>query len=389
MGAPATGLAIADRRAGCADGLAFSTLSGDSSGGLLAEWAALAGRSAGDNVFFDPEFAVPAIRLLGEGDVAIATVATSSGRLAALTLFTRARLGHIAPAIRLWSHGYAPLGLPLVDARAVEDALAALVDGLAPADSGLSLVVPDLPLDSAVAAALALIADRGGRPLALLDDHRRAMLERPGAGAVDLRAALPARRRKELGRQMRRMAELGAVSVETATESDCVRARFEEFLALEGAGWKGRRGTALASSAEVAEFAREVVRNRAAAGAMRIDAIRVGAHAVAMVVSLVAGGTAWTWKIAYDEAYAHFSPGAQLMLEAPAHIFSDPDVKRIDSCAVADHPMIDRLWPGRLPIATVVLGPPGGGVLHRLGLAAAKAETAARANVRQLRERLG
>ena len=109
---------------------------------------------------------------------------------------------------------------------------------------------------------------------------------------------------------------------------------------------------------------------------------------MAIVVSLIAGAAAYTWKIAYDEAYARYSPGAQLMLEAPAHLFSDPAVMLIDSCATADHPMIDTLWPERRGIATFVLGPPGGGTLFSIGLAAERAELAARTNVRQLRERL-
>ena len=51
--------------------------------------------------------------------------------------------------------------------------------------------------------------------------------------------------------------------------------------------------------------------------------------------------------------------------------------------------MIDRLWPERRGIATFVLGPPGGGALFSVGLAAARAELVARANVRQLRDRFG
>ena len=142
---------------------------------------------------------------------------------------------------------------------------------------------------------------------------------------------------------------------------------------------------ALISSAATREFAREVVSNRADAGAARIDSIDLGGHPIAMVVSFAAGETAWTWKIAYDETFARFSPGAQLMLEAAKAIFSDPTIGHIDSCAAADHPMIDHLWSGRLAIGSLVIGPPGGSAVHRVGLAAARAELAARAAVRRLR----
>lgn len=157
-----------------------------------------------------------------------------------------------------------------------------------------------------------------------------------------------------------------------------MRAAFEEFLVLEAAGWKGRGATALASRSVSAAFAREIVSARAEAGAARIDSIRLGVRPIAILVSFVAGATAFTWKIAYDETYARFSPGAQLMMEAVRSLFSDRTVVRIDSCATADHPMVDHLWPGRMAIGTLVIGPPGGSLSHRLGLAAAKWHIAGR-----------
>jgi hypothetical protein len=128
-----------------------------------------------------------------------------------------------------------------------------------------------------------------------------------------------------------------------------------------------------------------VVANRAEAGAARVDSVDLGGHPIAMVVTFAAGATAYTWKIAYDEERARFSPGVQLMLELPKGLFSDPTLMRIDSCAAADHPMIDHLWSGRLAVGTLVIGPAGGSALHRIGMAAARAEISARATLRRLR----
>ena len=349
---------------------------------IAGEWRRLAGRAAEDNVFFQPEAVLPAIGHLGEAPQ-IAVTRDPAGQLAGLAPVIGTRLGRIAPAVRLWSHDYAPLGVPLVDRRDVDGAVSALVEDTA---GRASLIVPDLPLDGPVATAFVAAAKRGNRPLAVIDRHVRAMLAR--RDDADIRATLPARRRKELARQMRRLADLGTVTVETTVDADCVRARFEEFLTLEAAGWKGRRGTALASTAATAAFARELVFNLSEAGAARIDSIRLDAHPIAILVGFVGGATAYTWKIAYDEAYGRFSPGAQLMLEAPRSLFSDPRVARIDSCAAADHPMIDRLWADRMAIGTLVIGPPGGGAVHSLGLAAFRAEIEARHAARRLRARL-
>ena len=384
----ATGLARVGAAMREGGDLGVSIVAGRDIASVATAWAMLAGRSASANLFFHPEFAIPAITHLGHGDVALALVRSPSGGLRGLAPYMRTRLGRIAPAIRLWTHKYAPFGEPLVDADDIGGTIARLIEGLAPEGSGLSLVLPEMATEGPVADAVRAVALRSDRPLVLLGEHRRAMLAR-GPADADLRSGLTAGRRKELGRQLRRLGERGAVTFTSDVQPDCVRARFEEFLALEQAGWKGRQETALASSAATAEFSRQALFDLAEAGKARIDSLRIGTHPVAILVSLVAGSAAYTWKIAHDEAYAQFSPGVQLMLQAPVHLFSDPAVRLIDSCATADHPMIDRLWPERRSIATFVLGPPGGGTLYAIGLAAARAELAARANVRQLRDRLG
>ncbi len=355
---------------------------------IAAAWAALAGRPGSVNPFLHPEFAIPAVRHFGGGAVAVALVRSASGAPTGLAPFKRTRLGRIAPAVRLWTHKYAPFGEPLVDADDIDGTLVRLVEGLAPEDSGASLILPEMAVDGPVADALRTIALQSGRPLALLGEHRRAALMR-GQTVADLRAGLTRGRRRELGRQLRRLNDAGPVTFISDIEPDSVRARFEEFLALEQAGWKGRQGTALISSTITAAFAREALFDLAEAGKARIDSLRIGAHPVAIVVSLVAGSAAYTWKTTFDETYARYSPGVQLMLEVPASLFRDPAVLIVDSCAIADHSMVDRLWPERRGIATFVLGPPGGGRLHTVALAAARAELAARANVRRLRDQFG
>ena len=358
----------------------ISFLSAPQAASIITEWRDLALRSIEANVFFHPGILLPAIDHLDQS-VTVATLRDRTGRLIGLAPTERRRLGRIAPAIRIWSHDYGPLGAPLLDAEAIDQAATAVVGAAA---KKTSLVIPCLPREGRAAAALRQAAERTRRPWSLVEEYQRAILDRP-EGPPTIRATLPHRRRKEFARQMRRLAELGTVTVETAIEPDRVRARFEEFLTLEAAGWKGEKGTALASLAATAGFARDIVFNRSERGTIRIVSIRLGDHPVAIVVCFIAGATAFTWKIAYDEHFARFSPGAQLMLEAADALFGDPAIMRIDSCASANHPMIDHLWPGRLALGTLVIGPVGGGALYRAGLAAFRAEVEARAAAKHVR----
>jgi hypothetical protein len=68
-------------------------------------------------------------------------------------------------------------------------------------------------------------------------------------------------------------------------------------------------------------------------------------------VTLKSGATVWGWKIAYDESFARFSPGAQVLVDVTERLLDDASVARADSCATPDHSLIDHIWRERLVLA--------------------------------------
>jgi GNAT acetyltransferase-like protein len=88
----------------------------------------------------------------------------------------------------------------------------------------------------------------------------------------------------------------------------------------------------------------------AAEGKTRIDLMELESKPIAVAITLFSGGCAWFWKIAYDEDYAHFSPGVQLALDLTEDFGRDTEISLVDSCAIVGHPMIDHLWNERLAI---------------------------------------
>src|SRR3546814_2224216 len=48
------------------------------------------------------------------------------------------------------------------------------------------------------------------------------------------------------------------------------------------------------------------------------------------------------FKIAFDEALGRFSPGVLIEIANLQAVLGDPAIGWMDSCAAADHPMIDR-----------------------------------------------
>src|SRR5437868_5571195 len=76
----------------------------------------------------------------------------------------------------------------------------------------------------------------------------------------------------------------------------------------------------------------------ASEGKAQLSRLCIDGRALATALTLRSGATAWCWKIAYDERYARFSPGVQLLRDVTQRLLDDCTLERADSCATADHP---------------------------------------------------
>jgi CelD/BcsL family acetyltransferase involved in cellulose biosynthesis len=264
----------------------------------------------------------------------------------------RRRYGIALPVLAGWTHPFAPLGIPLIDRDAGAAAISAWLDHLASrTDIPHIMLMPYLPVTGPVAQALAAaLAQRSGSSI-VLAAHQRALLAPDGGRADYLDHAIGGKKRKELRRQRKRLAEAGTLVSSTVREFAGMTAALGDFLGLEAAGWKGRAGTAARTDDHIRTFMEQAVTGLARDGKARIARLLAGDRPIAALVTLQSGDTAWCWKIAYDETFARYSPGVQLLLETTQELLDDPNVARADSCATADHPMINHVWRERLGLA--------------------------------------
>jgi hypothetical protein len=267
------------------------------------------------------------------------------------------RYGIPLPVLVGWTHPYAPLGVPLVEAEAAEPVIAAWLAYLAGhADVPGLLVLPFVPEDGPFGAALTSILTRARMPAAPFNRHRRALLAPHSAErARYIEASLSGRRLKELRRLGRRLAEFGALLFTATAEPDAVDAALDDFLMVEASGWKGAAGTAVLADTELCDFIRTALQGLAHEGKVAINRILIDGGAIAAAVTLRSGDAAWFWKIAYDERFARFSPGVLLTLALTENLLDDAAVACADSCATADHPMIDHIWRERLPLCDLMV----------------------------------
>jgi CelD/BcsL family acetyltransferase involved in cellulose biosynthesis len=120
---------------------------------------------------------------------------------------------------------------------------------------------------------------------------------------------------KELGRRWRGLERAGGTVAVTFENGRNLDEALEEGFHLEGSGWKGRSGTAMASRPETRRFYTDVARWAADRGWLRLAYLRLGGTAIAFQFDLEADRVVYHLKPGYDESYGRFRPGKLLTQE--------------------------------------------------------------------------
>jgi hypothetical protein len=165
-------------------------------------------------------------------------------------------------------------------------------------------------------------------------------------GETYLATHMRKKKRKEYNRLWNRLGETGALEFTAGADIRFDR-WLEDFFALERSGWKGKRGTALAEREHERLFFETMCRSAYSAGRFHAAEITLDGKPIAMLASFVSGRGAHSFKIAYDEDFARYSPGALLMMKVIGAFHDDPRIDWVDSCAIPNHPMIDHIWAER------------------------------------------
>jgi CelD/BcsL family acetyltransferase involved in cellulose biosynthesis len=327
----------------------------------VAEWNDLTARALEPNAFLEPGFALSAARHFPASARPVFVAvwkepSTANARkLMGLCPITP-QGGLLADGLaRAWLHKQAAVGTPLVDR---ENALAALkalfgwFEKNLPDISGV--MFPKLPCDGPTYTAMVAAARWTGRRIEILERYERAILL-PGESADEIfKRAESGKSLPELRRRRRRLEEQGRLEYREITSPAEVRRATEEFLALEASGWKRTRG-ALLLEPSLSTFVRSATRLLARDGKCQIHRLSLDGRPIAMGIVIESGGRSYFWKIAYDEQFRSQAPGVELAYEITKSQAARGDLDMTDSCAIADHPMINKIWPDRMTVCDLVV----------------------------------
>jgi CelD/BcsL family acetyltransferase involved in cellulose biosynthesis len=344
-------------------------------------WEDLAADAAEPNPFHEPWMLLPALDAFGAGAALRFVLAYAAphpqGRGEApllcgfFPLEQRPRYrGLPVRHLGLWRYKHGFLGTPLVRRGYTEQCMLALSDWLATDPRGASAMEwREITADGRFFAALSGAGEARGTGAFRPYERSRALLCRMRDAETYLEHALPKSSRKEFRRLERRLGDLGPVAYRSLEKPADAPAWIERFLALEATGWKGERGSALASAPASREFFTRAALAAAQRGRLMMLALEVGGRAIAMKCNLLAREGAFAFKIAYDEAFARYSPGTLLELENIRAFHRMPALQWMDSCAAPGHFMANRLWLDRRPLIDLVAATrPGNPLIALLSL---------------------
>ncbi len=342
-------------------------------------WDAIAARPSEPNAFAERWFMAASIRHLDIPAEARMVVVRAEGQLiGTMPIIVAPRYGRLPVRhVENWLHYNSFFGAPLVR-RSFEAYFWHRALALLDADTEAPAFVHMVALDGQGPLAQALLRARPGA--AVVHRSERALLQSNLSPDAYYAATVRKKKRKEIGRLQHRLAEVGNVGFARLIEGDDLESWIDIFLALEASGWKGRSGAALANARDTERFVRDALHGAFAAGRLEMIRLDVDDRAIAMLVNFLTPPGSFSFKIAFDEEFARFSPGVLIQLEN-LKILQTPGIDWMDSCAVEGHPMIESLWAERREIVRISV--PLKGKRRRATFAACRALETASALVRK------
>ena len=321
---------------------------------LVPAWEALARAALEPNPFYEHWMLRPALEAYARGkDVVVALVWTGE-RLDGLFPFARVPRykGLPASALVSWQHSHTLLCTPLVRAEAAKPCLETLLDWL---DSSF-VEFRYLPAGEPFHRTLLEVLSARGNDVVVIRSHGRGLLRKH-------RATISPKFRRQLAKSEKK----AGFTVVTLQSGDDIGRWIDEFLRIEASGWKGKNGSAMACTPVNERYFRDIIGAAFRRGQLIGCGLDAGTRAVARRFSFTAGAASYAFKTAYDETFAELSPGALLELANVRQVDADPRIEWMDSFTEVNVLAVERLWPDRREMQTLVAGI---GALGRVATAA-------------------
>ncbi|MEP7156014.1 MAG: GNAT family N-acetyltransferase [Betaproteobacteria bacterium] len=321
---------------------------------LIQAWQSLEQRAISANAYLSPHFALPALRNMDTDKttmvVCVERQTGSDTTLAGVGIFERCAASREFPLPHLASYRsrHSFLSGLLVDREDTAAVMGAFFDFLTrPGADWHGVLFTDRIAEGPLAIAMEQAARERGFEWNENYRTQRAVLLPATAGENYLEVQLPAARRKDLRRRMRRLQDLGQVAWRARVGADVTADCVDRFVELEHMGWKESSGTSLRANPTDEIFFREMISSFRSNDKLFFTELVVNDKVVASTSNLVSGNAGFAFKLCWHPDYAKSAPGVLNEVEL---IRNAPELCRgldyIDSGA-SEGSFMDELWSGR------------------------------------------
>jgi CelD/BcsL family acetyltransferase involved in cellulose biosynthesis len=346
---------------------------------FVPAWEELAAAALEPNVFYEHWMLLPALEAFGAGkDISVVLVLIRDphnpdapaklGGLFPLELIRSFRKLNVS-ALGLWQHVHCYMCTPLVRADTASECMAELFRWFRSGRASASLIeLRCISGDGPFHKMLVNLTNELGLTSWATDIFTRGLWHEGYDEDTNPESAVSGNLRRRLRRKEKRLSERGRVEHLVLRPDDDVGRWIDEFLRIEASGWKGHRGSALASSESDRRYFTEIATSAFRRGRLLMLGINFNGRPIARRCAFVAGEGSFAFKTAYDEEFADFSPGAMLEMDSIRQLHALPEVRWMDSCAAPDNSLVNRLSNDRRTIQSLAVGSGALGELVLSGL---------------------
>jgi len=330
----------------------------------IPAWEDLAACAVEPNVFYEPWFLIPALKAFASGKQIKFVLIFSKDPARPLgpdilcgffplELQNRYR-GLPVSVLSLWRHIHCYLCTPLLRTGYARESVAVFLGWLSETNHSRLIEFSWISGDGPVYKLLVDYFHERSTLTCITECMTRALF-RPAADVEQyMRETLSGRHRKTLRRRESALSTGGKLEYSTLDAAGDIEFWTNDFLKLEASGWKGQEGSALSCDKAAEQFFSAVAKSAFHRRQLLMLALRFNDRPIAYRFSLLAKPGSFSFKIAFDEEFGRYSPGALLHLENIRQLHSRSGIEWMDSCTRPNNSMLNRLWPGRRTILSLV-----------------------------------
>lgn len=325
---------------------------------LLAEWTELGRNVDVRNIFYEPDYFLTATRHLSQDpDWKLLTVrdAETEQLVGFFPFVCRTGPGWLRE-FSLWKSPFSFLTTPLIRSGFESVVFPSVFHWIQTLSPRVDFV--DFPMNLAagrVYQELQSVIRDNLLTRFQYDHYSRALLQPQLDYESYLRHSIGGHHFREFNRQWRQLSTAGQLEFRRSREVKSASCWGTWFLDLEEKGWKGEKGTAMQQHPEQAAFFRDLLTTGMKHDTLELAGLFLNGEPIALACTLLSPPGGYAYKITFDENYRKFSPGMLLELELTKRFIENKELSWIDSCAVPNHPMINRLWSERRSIEHTVV----------------------------------